>query len=280
MAWPEKPPHFAEFLEAMAHEPYSRTFPESIYKTLMFLEHAGEVPEVNQMCRTAAVKNALEAAIDGDQAIETGFVDPGGRDRGLGVTTTGKSNYAKIYAWFRLVKLWSGMRFDDTKGTPNRSMDAINKRIVLLPFYVSKPAWLKKENWLSEGWKLWNAMGAEAGILTRDFMLPWPNENMSGFARKVVDYPIASALSQALFGELLTNSEGQWQQLLAPGVGLLWTERSERATIRTWAQAARIPEDVRKMIGCWRPSADESYERNLRCQKIAAHCVKENWGHR
>ena len=172
------------------------------------------------------------------------------------------------------------MRFDDTKGTPNRSMDAINKRIVLLPFYVSKPAWLKKENWLSEGWKLWNAMGAEAGILTRDFMLPWPNENMSGFARKVVDYPIASALSQALFGELLTNSEGQWQQLLAPGVGLLWTERSERATIRTWAQAARIPEDVRKMIGCWRPSADESYERNLRCQKIAAHCVKENWGHR
>lgn len=35
----------------------------------------------------------------------------------------GEPNYGRVYAWFRLVKLWSGMRFDDTKGTPNRTME-------------------------------------------------------------------------------------------------------------------------------------------------------------
>ena len=60
MVWPERPEQFAEFLEAMAQEPCSRCCPESIYKTLMFLEHAGEVPEAKQMCRAPSVKNALE----------------------------------------------------------------------------------------------------------------------------------------------------------------------------------------------------------------------------
>lgn len=67
-------------------------------------------------------------------------------------------------------------------------------------------------------------------------------------------------------------------------MGVLWKEHSERATIRTWAQAARIPEDVRRMIGRWKPSTDEGYEsieRNvranvLRCQKVLAVYVKEN----
>lgn len=62
---------------------------------------------------------------------------------------------------------------------------------------------------------------------------------------------------------------------------MLWSEHSERATIRTWAQAARVPEDVRKMIGRWRPTADEGYERNvrtnvLRFQKVLALFIKEN----
>ena len=126
-------------------------------------------------------------------------------------------------------------------------------------------------------------MGVESGLLTRDFMLPWPSRDLASFARRVVDYPIASALSQALFVELKTEVDDRVQKLLFPSVGLLWTEHSERATVRTWAQAARVPEDVRRMIGRWRPSVDESYERNLkanvtRCQAVIAHFIKKNLG--
>ena len=41
------------------------------------------------------------------------------------VCNEGAPNYDRIYAWFRLVKLWTGMRFDDTKGTPNRTMELL-----------------------------------------------------------------------------------------------------------------------------------------------------------
>lgn len=105
----------------------------------------------------------------------------------------------------------------------------------------------------------------------------------TGFIRKVVDYPIASTTSQALFNEIKTGKGEQRSALLHPGMGVLWTEHSERTTIRTWAQAARVPEDVRKMIGRWRPSADEAYEQNVKVnvrsfQRVVATFVKENIG--
>ena len=214
--WPASPEQFAEFLEAMVEEPCARSFPESIYKTLMFLEHAGEVPEQDQICRSAAVKNALEEASHRLQAIEQKTakrqaallpvaVIVAWEDHALDESA---SNYSRIYAWFRLVKLWTGMRFDDTKGAPSGTLEmrewgmkgiidrsktsGPGKKIVHLPFYVNKEAWLYDGRWLMTGWKIWCAMGIEAGMSSRDFMLPWPNRELTGFVRKVVDYPIAS----------------------------------------------------------------------------------------
>ena len=304
-SWPASPEQFAEFLEAMVEEPCSRSFPESVFKTLMFLEHAGEVPEADQICRSAAVKNALEEAAHRLQAIEQKTTKRQALLLPVSIVVAWEahvvdesvSNYARIYSWFRLVKLWTGTRFDDTKGAPSSTMELLEwglkgiidrsktsgpgKKVIHLPFYVSKEAWIHEKSWLLAGWKLWNAMGMEAGLLSRDFMLPWPNKALTGFIRKMVDYPIASTMSQALFNEIKTGKGSEKQLLLEPGMGVLWTEHSERATIRTWAQAARVPEDVRRMIGRWKPSADEGYERNvrtnvLRCQKVLAHYIKEN----
>eukprot|EP00913_Durusdinium_trenchii_P013789 g12948.t1 len=105
--WPASPEQFAEFLEAMVEEPCARSFPESIYKTLMFLEHAGEVPEQDQICRSAAVKNALEEASHRLQAIEQKTakrqaallpvaVIVAWEDHALDESA---SNYSRIYAW-------------------------------------------------------------------------------------------------------------------------------------------------------------------------------------
>ena len=207
--------------------------------------------------------------------------------------------FPRAYAWFRLVKVWAGLRFDDTRGTPNRSMELRDshlvgiihksktsgpgKRILLLPFYVSREAWVSRYNWLEVGWKIWNHMGMEAGMLTRDFMLTWPTRNRTGFARRMADYSTASAMSQALFAELWTTERGKRASLLFDGVGTLWTEHSERATLRSWASAARIPPDIRRQMGRWRPAADEGYERTvraniLRSQKIIAAFLRDNRG--
>ena len=214
--WPQSPEQFAEFIEAMVEEPCSRSFPESVYKALMFLEYAGEVPEADQNCRSPAVKNVLEEASLRLQTVE---LKPWKQALLLPVSVViaweihvcneDETPYARVYAWFRLVKLWTGMRFDDAKGTTNRSMEVTEwglrgvisrsktsgpgKRILYLPFYVSKGAWLSEKSWLMVGWRLWNSMSIEAGLLTRDFMLPWPNWSRTGFVRKMV--PIASAMS-------------------------------------------------------------------------------------
>ena len=168
------------------------------------------------------------------------------------------------------------------KGVIHRSKTSgPGKRVVLLPFYISRQAWIMEKDWLEVGWKLWSSMGTSSGLVARDFMLPWPDKSCNGFVRKVVDYPIASTMSQALFNEIRMGKEEGAKHLMHPGLGILWTEHSERITVRTWAQAARIPEDVRRMIGRWRPSADESYEQNvkvnvLRSQRVMALFIKEN----
>lgn len=96
-----------------------------------------------------------------------------------------------------------------------------------------------------------------------------------------MDYPIASTMSQAFFNSIKMGKGGDKRNILGPGLGVLWTEYSERVIVRTWAQAARVPEDIRKMLGRWKPSADEGYERNvrinvLRCQSTLALFIKEN----
>ena len=304
--WPSNASEFAEYIEAIVQEPCARSAPEAAYKTLMFMEYAGEVEEADFIHRSSGVRNALEEAQLRLASVE---MKPSRKALLLPlaviiameemVVDDDALPFSRAYAWFRLVKVWAGLRFDDTRGTPNRSMELRDshlvgiihksktsgpgKRILLLPFYVSREAWVSRYNWLEVGWKIWNHMGMEAGMLTRDFMLTWPTRNRTGFARRMADYSTASAMSQALFAELWTTERGKRASLLFDGVGTLWTEHSERATLRSWASAARIPPDIRRQMGRWRPAADEGYERTvraniLRSQKIIAAFLRDNRG--
>ena len=45
---------FAMYLEARANEPCGRSVPSSIYKTLLFMEAAGEFPVEEQLGRTSS----------------------------------------------------------------------------------------------------------------------------------------------------------------------------------------------------------------------------------
>lgn len=118
---------------------------------------------------------------------------------------------------------------------------------------------------------------------TRDFMLPMPNRGRDGFARKMANYSGAPAMTQALLCDLWFMDGEVKSPLLRQGIGTVWTEHSERVTMRTWAQAARVPEDIRRQMGRWRPTADEGYERAtrlniLRAQKTIAGFIRENLG--
>lgn len=92
-------------------------------------------------------------------------------------------------------------------------------------------------------------------------------------------------MSHALFNDLRGEFEGAEVALLEEGVCAIWSEHSERATMRTWAEGAGIPEAVRKQMGRWTPTTDQAYERNsrsniLRAQSSIANFMKKNIGSR
>ena len=68
--WPASPSEFAEYIEAIVPEPCARSAPEAAYKTLMFLEYAGEVEESEFVHKSSAVRNAIEEAHTRLAAVE------------------------------------------------------------------------------------------------------------------------------------------------------------------------------------------------------------------
>ena len=291
--WPEHPEEFALYLESRANEPCGRTVPGSIFKTLLFMENAGEFPLEEQLGRSPAVKNVLEEinlqlSEEAPQFAKKAWHLP------LKVVIClegmvldyGLESYVRCYAWYRLIKLWSGMRFSDTQGMDHKSLEwrahgitavltrtkttGPGKKVSLLRIWISKECWVHDETWISTGFELWLKLSQECGVMDRDFMLPAPNRDLSGFLKRMASYSLASRCSQALFKDMKIGFEGATVPLFEHGVGTVWSEHSERATMRTWSEAAGIPAEIRKQMGRWGPTIDQGYERTWRANTIRA----------
>ena len=135
--WPSTPSEFAEYIEAIVQEPCAKSAPEAAYKTLMFMEFAGEVEESALLHRSSAVRNAIEEA---QMRLASSEIRPSRKALLLPlavvmamedmVVADDRVPFSRAYAWYRLVKIWAGLRFDDTKGTPNRSMELRDSHLV------------------------------------------------------------------------------------------------------------------------------------------------------
>ena len=112
------------------------------------------------------------------------------------------------------------------------------KPVKSLQFYVSKDCWIDEPYWLQIGWELWEALGKEAGLADRDFLLPVPGSSLESLTRKVTSYADASTLAKALLSNLPSDETGD--ELLRPGLAAFLTEHSERASLRSWASAASV----------------------------------------
>ena len=304
--WPRAAEQFCFYLESRAEEPCGRTVPGSIFKTLIFVENAGEVLPEDQVNRNPAVRNVLE-----EVAMQLADVKGGFTKRAWHLPTkvvaafedvvmdTRAANYIRVYTWFRLMKVWTGMRYSDTLGLLEKTLEmheygvtavlvktkttGPGKKVSHLRIWVSVHGWIKRKHWLEVGYDLWKQMGRAAGLLERDFALPCPSDDLQGFSKRVASYAVASKCSQALFNDLRVKFEGGLVPLVAESCGLLWSEHSERATMRTWSEGTGIPEEIRKQMGRWTPATDQVYERTcrlntLRSQRKIAEFIKERIG--
>ena len=293
VSWPSGE-QFAAYLYSRAAEPCGRTVPGSCLKTLMFMESAGELSEHLKISNLPAVRNSLE-----ELALELSAKNPQGRKQARQLLTSQvcamerlvvlgtAPRFVRAFAWLKLVKLWGGLRYSDTEGMPFNGMrlesrglyarldrtktSGAGKRIEVLHMYISTKAWLSEADWLRCGWQLWVELSNEAGISDRDFFLTRPCSGLDGCTSKMARYCHAAAMSQALFQVLEATSsfvveigEAANTKLLPMGAGTVWSEHSERATLRTWAASCGVDELASRQMGRWMPSTDESYIRSIR----------------
>ena len=190
VCWPTCASQMADYLGARVEEPCSRSTPVSIYKTFMFLEYAGEVPECDQMHRAPCIQNTLEKARVRLEQVETmprrkaspllvSMVEAMERE----VCNEDQKPFVRAYSWIRLVKLWSGMRFNDIQGVAVRTVEVSRtglyaeihrsktsgpgRRMLVLPVYISLEAWLVEKDWLVTGWEVWHGLGVESRLEAR-----------------------------------------------------------------------------------------------------------------
>ncbi|CAE8596253.1 unnamed protein product [Polarella glacialis] len=285
--WPRTVGQVLAYLEARLAEPCARTVPDTIVKTLTFIEVAGEVEAPSRLSTHPAVQNWLEEATTSLAAATR----PRKKAQQLLVkivlawerTVVDESLpvFVRAFAWYKLTKLWGGMRSSDPQGLPpakvkldHRGLLGVfertkttgaGKKIEQASLVVSRQAFLEQPEWLATGYGLWKDMGIAAECSDRDYWLPRPSLDLSGCVPRLATYAHASAMSQALARTLKYEGlSGSGLLLTLSGAGLFWTEHSERATINTWARACGVLEDVRKMMCRWQPTCEEGYLRNLR----------------
>eukprot|EP00439_Symbiodinium_sp_Y106_P071490 s2019_g12.t2 len=229
------PYQFIDYLEERASEPYRRSVPLSLLKTLMFMEASAELPEEQQLCSHPAVANDANAMQEVTRFLESATPLTTCKANMLPVQLvvmleramvhTGGSRFAKALAWYKLVKVWG------LEATLLRTKTSgPGKPVKSLQFYVSKDCWIDEPYWLQIGWELWEALGKEAGLADRDFLLPVPGSSLESLTRKVTSYADASTLAKALLSNLPSDETGD--ELLRPGLAAFLTEHSERASLR------------------------------------------------
>ena len=193
--------------------------------------------------------------------------------------------YHRAFATFRLLGHWASLRDDDTQGLAPQSLEMRARGLVgllertktsgpgkanlVLPCFVSKEAWVKKE-WLPTGLKLLTTGTFDFG---RDFLLPLPDAALKGAVSGRALYSDSAAFSQKLLGSLCLNDG---TAVLPRDAARFWTEHSDRAGLDSWAAALGVQKSERDFLGRWSPdgSADAYVRTALRVvenlQRLAA----------
>ena len=274
-----------DYIAGRLEEPCGKSIPISIVGALKFLEAAAEVPTERRLGDQPVLSNFMAEISRSKWWISREKVSANRLLTAIAlcwefmVMEDFERRYVRVYAWYKLVKLWAMLRWNDTQGIPPMRMQmekgaglsgeilrskttGAGKKIDVQHFYVSRDAWLMAEGWLKKGYELFQQFGKEAGNEKRDFMLPRPSANLDGFRNSMVRYGDAMSMSRALLRELKApvRSGGVLEELIVTDeAGGFWSEHSERVTMASWAAAAGTRQDIIKRWGRWRPSVDEEY---------------------
>ena len=182
--------------------------------------------------------------------------------------------YTRAFAWYRLFRHWSSLRWDDTQALSPHSLkrrargvvgslertktSGPGKALQVLPVFVSEQAWVEHE-WLDVGLALWEAPPLN---YRRDYFLPLPNKDLSGVMQRRALYTDSAGFSAGLISSL---AAADGTALVPHGGAQFWSEHSDRSGLDSWCAALGFEESQRGFLGRWaaRGSADSYFRTSL-----------------
>ena len=309
VGWFKEPSDVMEYVAQRLEEPCGKSVPGSIWSTVRFLEESAEVPEAERISKDGSLKNFFAEVSRHPSWAES---NPRSSAKVLClsavlawekvVVAAEEKAYIRVFAWFKLIKLWAALRWDDTMGIPPSSIDfkdgkglrghimrskttGEGRRVDIQDFYVSAEAWLQWPYWLKTGWEIFVDMGQRFGNQGRDFLLPRPDKHLAGFRGSMVRYAEAMSMARALLNlaKVASVENGQLGSLLVTlqDTSGFWSEHSERVTRISWAAALGVDKEIRKRWGRWQASTDEEYVKTsltmvFEGQKTVAERLRSN----
>ena len=175
----------------------------------------------------------------------------------------------RVCAWFKLIKMWASMRFDDAahlKTSEIRFYDGqlirmmhqskttgAGKRVRELPIYIAKEAYVVHEDWLAVGFDFVKLQ------MPRDRTYVFPEGCFYGTAYGASHVTYAEAVAGS--SKTLALLEGYNGRLIPSGWERFWSEHSERATLPSGLAALGVDKSDRDLLGRWCPEGSDVYVR-------------------
>ena len=175
----------------------------------------------------------------------------------------------RVCAWFKLIKMWASMRFDDAahlKTSELRFYDGQlvgmmhqskttgpGKRVRELPIFIAKDAYVLRDDWLQVGFDLVKLQ------MPRDRDYVFPESCFYGMVYGASHVAYAEAVAGST--KTLAVLEGYHGRLIPSGWERFWSEHSERATLSSGLAALGVEKSDRDLLGRWCPEGSDVYVR-------------------
>lgn len=315
--WPQNVVQVLDYLIDRAGEPCAASIPGTIINALHFIERMGGVKDSDSLASDMTIKVVVKDLVV-DLKTAAGVKERKKAPPLLLAIIVGLEAivvccavpiYLRIYAWWRLIRCWGGLRWSDCKFMPphlarydetgltctitQTKVTGPGKKTELIYSYISSAAWILHQDWLESGWNLFQRLGFDS----RDFWLPNPSSDLNDYAIpwREQSYLDSSGLSRKLFSmiqvyervpndmssvircKLDINGDPIW--LFREGAQVFFTEHSDRATLATWGASMNLPKETIDGFGHWGARGSDDYVRctrtlTLAAQKIIAEAIR------
>ena len=267
---PGRPADLIDYLLVLRDEPCARTVPDSLLKSISWMERVAEfkveLRATQGRLAWAAKDKIVEVLHEGAPLIRRAprypvmvlviferVVMDDSEPTGL-----------RVYAWAKLVKVWASLRWSDLQAIRPGELKLVegrlattlrrtktsgpNRRIKEMPLCVSEAAFFENPDWLKVGFELLQWLAT----FSRDYLLPKLKPDFAVFEKKMAEYADVVAVSAAIL-----------QRTGMPAIVQgFWTEHSERSVLPTGLGVLGVSGPEKDLLGRWKPEGSDTYARS------------------